>query len=316
MAVLATNLVPRPFFNEDIETDAWRISGGGQAPVKGRDVKGNPFFGLQVGAGKSGAVPSNAPHTLLGTFPNGTVLHVEATIKQVTGTATKVILGVVPTLTTGNSAAANFFEQLVTRSAVTYTGTVTAQTTGDQFLRIGALGTEAMDCTEVRVYAAEESDEYGIFDGNTPDTDTLVYEWTGDPEMSASTVSDVGTDPEPEPVTHSAIARRVAKFLGQADNETILEQAEHHAEIITDYVWGYTRGKGFKPGADEDEVFIDELPARPLRSVIVAATARLANNPEQVTYFVTGDYSERPAVMSGWMLHELQVMNNYRRRWA
>lgn len=113
------------------------------------------------------------------------------------------------------------------------------------------------------------------------------------------------TPPDP-PAPTQDLGERVAKFLGKEGDTDVIARAEFHAEIVTDYVYGYTRGRGFT----------DDIPERPLRSVIVAATARLTGNPEQVSYYVTGDYSERPAVLSGWLLHELQTLNNYRRRWA
>lgn len=106
------------------------------------------------------------------------------------------------------------------------------------------------------------------------------------------------------------IGRRVAAYLGKPASVKTGNLAAQHAAIILEYVRGYTRGKGF---ADVDGT---SKAAAGLEAVIVAATARLTANPEQVANYTAGDYSERPAVMSGWLLHELAVLNNYRRRYA
>lgn len=316
--VVGTNLVLRPRFeNGGGESDAWRVNGGGQAAVKGRDARGNPFYGLQVKKLASGAVPTASPHVSIGTYDAGTVFQFETAIKAMHSTEQKMIIGVVPTLGSNNAGTDNFAEVMApalgTSDSVgeVLTGSFTALTTGEQFLRLHSLGTADIDCLGVRVYEAATADEYGIFDGDTADTEALTYEWTADPYMSPSTVStpdpgdDNGGDPPPagEP---SDLGKRVAAHLGRAGDEDTELQATAHAEIVTDYVWGYTRGKGFT----------DDVPVRPLRSVIVAATARLTGNPEQLSYYVAGDYSEKPAILAGWLLHELAVMNNYRRRYA
>ena len=118
-------------------------------------------------------------------------------------------------------------------------------------------------------------------------------------------------DPEPEPepgaAHHEALARRVAAHLDRAGDESVIDLALGHVEIIESYVYGYTRGAGF---SDQGE------PNRALSNVIVAATAKLTHNPEQVSYYQAGDYSERPMQLQGWTLMEQAVLNNYRRRWA
>lgn len=123
-------------------------------------------------------------------------------------------------------------------------------------------------------------------------------------------------DPEPEPdeldpwELHEALARalgaRVAAFVGQPGNPDVVATAEAQVPIVTEYVRGFTRGRGFR----------DESPAGPLRAVIVSGVARLATNPEQVAHFQTGDYSERPAQLAGWTLAELGVLHRYRRTTA
>ena len=42
----------------------------------------------------------------------------------------------------------------------------------------------------------------------------------------------------------------------------------------------------------------------------MAAAARLVANPEQLTYYATGDYTERPAVLTGYTLAELGVLRD------
>lgn len=123
-------------------------------------------------------------------------------------------------------------------------------------------------------------------------------------------------DPEPEPdeldpwELHDRLARslgaRVAAFVGQPGNPDVVATAEAQVPIVTEYVRGFTRGRGFR----------DESPAGPLRAVIVSGVARLATNPEQVAHFQTGDYSERPAQLAGWTLAELGVLHRYRRTTA
>ena len=100
----------------------------------------------------------------------------------------------------------------------------------------------------------------------------------------------------------ASLAPRVAAMVGlQGDDETV-ETAKAQLPIVSEYVRGYTRGRGFDGSA----------PAGPLMAVIVSATARLATNPEQLTVFTTGDYSERPARLAGWTLAEIGVLHRYR----
>lgn len=114
-------------------------------------------------------------------------------------------------------------------------------------------------------------------------------------------------EPEPSTEHHKALAERVASLLDREGDEETIALATHHVAIIESYVYGYTRGNGF---SDTGE------PNRQLSNVIVAVTAKLTYNPEQVTYYQAGDYSERPQYLTGWTLMEQAVLNNYRRRWA
>lgn len=117
------------------------------------------------------------------------------------------------------------------------------------------------------------------------------------------------TDPDPwdewDELT-TRLAPRVAAYVGRPGDADTTATASAQLPVVAEYVRGYTRGRGFE----------GERPAAPLRAVIVAATARLATNPEQVTVFTTGDYSERPAILAGWTLTELGVLRRYRRTTA
>ena len=114
-------------------------------------------------------------------------------------------------------------------------------------------------------------------------------------------------EPEPSTEHHKALAERVAKLLDLEGDPQTIALATHHVEIIESYVYGYTRGNGFSATGE---------PNRQLSNVIVAVTAKLTYNPEQVTYYQAGDYSERPQYLTGWTLMEQAVLNNYRKRWA
>ena len=164
--------------------------------------------------------------------------------------------------------------------------------------------------SRVRLSPAYPVDSLGIFDGSEEGTEELTYGWTGAVGLSPSVAMPVGWEPEPEepePVdpgeTVTALAAKVATYLDMPEVE---ELAKTHVETVLAYVYGYTRGRGF----------IDQIPAPDLQQVIIAATARLTANPEQTEYYQTGDYSERPARLSGWTLLELAVLNQYRVRWA
>lgn len=95
---------------------------------------------------------------------------------------------------------------------------------------------------------------------------------------------------------------RVAEFLGQGDDSTLVALAGVHAEIIAAMAHAYTRGQGFASGVPNAEV----------AAVITTATARLVANPEQVASTV-GTISERGG-FSGWTLAERFVLNRYRVR--
>lgn len=100
----------------------------------------------------------------------------------------------------------------------------------------------------------------------------------------------------------AALAPRVAAIVGRVGDADTIATAEAQLPLVAEYVRGYTRGRGFT----------DDAPAGPLRAVIVSATARLATNPEQVSVYTVGDYSERPAQLAGWTLTEIGVLHRYR----
>lgn len=104
----------------------------------------------------------------------------------------------------------------------------------------------------------------------------------------------------------SNLAPKVAAYAGRADHAETIEIAEAQLPVIVEYIKGHTRGRGFE----------NPVPASPLLAVIVSACARLVTNPEQVSYYAVGDYSERPAMLAGWTLTELDVLRRYRRTQA
>lgn len=114
------------------------------------------------------------------------------------------------------------------------------------------------------------------------------------------------TDPveptEPVAVLVAALAPRVAAYTGLPTSDT----ATAALPVVIEFVKGYTRDAGF--GAD------GYTPSASLASVLVSVAARVATNPEQVAYFQAGEYAERPAVLNGFTLAELAVLNRYRRR--
>lgn len=101
------------------------------------------------------------------------------------------------------------------------------------------------------------------------------------------------------------IIRHAGRDVAELDPVEVLT-ARDHAMTVLEYVKGYTRDRGF----------IGYAPHRSLQAVIVAAGARLFVNPEQLTYYSTGDYSERPATMTGWTAAELGVLRRFRKRYA
>lgn len=119
----------------------------------------------------------------------------------------------------------------------------------------------------------------------------------------------MATEPEPMPT-----GQDVADYLGRGDDTALVTLASTQVGHMTNLVKSYTRGKGF---IDGDGDFIDDEVAADVKSVIVAATARLVNNPEGVQAETIGGYAVTyGAGGHGWTLAEQFVLNGYRRRLA
>lgn len=96
----------------------------------------------------------------------------------------------------------------------------------------------------------------------------------------------------------------VAAFLGQEDDPVIVALAGQHVGPVVAFARSYTRGEGFDSAR--------HTMAEDLHAVVLAAAARMVNNPEQVEQERLADYSVTPTV--GWTLVELAVLNRYRKR--
>lgn len=104
-----------------------------------------------------------------------------------------------------------------------------------------------------------------------------------------------------------ATARRVATLLGKSEHGPTLDMADMSVRLVAAYAEGYTRSRGWAATG---------VPVPGIAAVVTIAAVRLASNPRQVTYYQTGDYSERPAVLAGWTAAEVQVLRRYRRVWV
>lgn len=308
--LLATNLVPRPLPTVGTATSsAWVKQSGAACQINGMSSRGNQVIGVMI----EGTGYAHAPLGSVESSELSYIINVSGGTAAFTGEYT---VSLVSSLTaaledeTGHSAAHS-----VTAGKVesTITGALAVPPGETVFLRVRCV---AGSSTHGNLHAARVSpepitDELGIFDGDIPDTEELRYEWLGDPELSASQVWAIGAAPDPDPDPgpepgHADMVLRVLRKLNRADDVELIDACTEHVELVTEYVRGYTRGRGFDPATDE--------PARGLQAVIVGAAAKLTSNPEQVSYFQTGDYSERPAVLAGWTLPELAILNNFRRR--
>lgn len=138
------------------------------------------------------------------------------------------------------------------------------------------------------------------------------YVLDGPAEWSHTFPADDGTPPdEGEPPALTAFiagaAGRVARMMGKPEHAPTLDMADMAVRMVMAYAEGYTRGRGWST---------DGVPVPGIAAVVTTAAVRLASNPRQVTYYQSGDYSERPAVMAGWNAAELGVLRRYRRVWA
>lgn len=152
-----------------------------------------------------------------------------------------------------------------------------------------------------------------------PEVEGVVYMVTGEPAPGVEVVVTAAPAPGyafpaeavtswahtfdalPEPYPN---AQAVAAFTGQGEDAAVVALAGEHLPVITAMARAYTRGNGFTAGQPNDEI----------GAVIVAATARLMANPEQLRYRV-GDVSYQSA-FQGWTLAEQAVLNRYRKRAA
>jgi hypothetical protein len=99
-------------------------------------------------------------------------------------------------------------------------------------------------------------------------------------------------------------AADVVTFLGRVGDPYFMVQAQQHVALVTAFVRGYTRGRGFD-GEDEAE--------EDICAVIVTATARLVTNPAQVERESADRYATVGS-FNGFTLPELAILHAYRRR--
>lgn len=110
---------------------------------------------------------------------------------------------------------------------------------------------------------------------------------------------------EPTPVEPvDPRAARVAAFLGEGDDSTVIALAEQALPLVEASVRAYTRGRGFTAGTPNDD----------LEAVIIAAAARLAVNPALHRSETVGDYTANYGGFIGFTLPELSILNRYRER--
>ena len=93
---------------------------------------------------------------------------------------------------------------------------------------------------------------------------------------------------------------QVAAFIGAEDDPDMVALAGHSVRVVSAMAKRYCRGNGFAGGQVESD----------LAAVILAASARLVANPEQVDSQV-GTASIRGG-FKGWTLAERAVLNEYR----
>lgn len=108
------------------------------------------------------------------------------------------------------------------------------------------------------------------------------------------------------PDTGTPLPVKVCRFLGLTPEGDALALAEQHTRVVTTFVHGYTRGRGFT----------GRVPNMDLEDVIISATARYVVNPQQATRQQIGDQSILYATLEGFTLAEKAVLHRYRRRTA
>lgn len=276
-----------------------------------RDPRGNHLYGLQVGQ-NSGAVQTD----IEGVEPGDTL---------------RLYLQV----RTGALHAGLYRDRLaepvegehgadISETGVTQVDLIAPEGDGLLWLKLWGMSSAQVEGARLsKVEPGAEDDGLGIFDGYTEDTEERAYQWDGEPNESTSTAVDLLAEPEepeePEEPgypgdggTVASLVPKVLQFAGIKSTEARLAMVTLHVDAVTAYVYGYTRGRGFIPEPGTGVL----VPRTDVENVIISAAARLAVNPRQMSYYTTGDYSERPAVLAGWTLLERAVLNNYRVRWA
>lgn len=273
-----------------------------------RDPRGNPLYGLQVGQN------SEAVQTDIEGVEPGDTLRLYLQVR------------------TGALHAGLYRDRLaepvegehgadISETGVTQVDLIAPEGDGLLWLKLWGMSSAAVEGTRLsKVEPDSEDDGLGIFDGYTEDTEERAYQWDGEPNESTSTAVDLLAEPEePEEPgypgdggTADSLVPKVLQFAGITSTEKRVAMVTLHVDAVTAYVYGYTRGRGFIPEPGTGVL----VPRKDVENVIIAAAARLAVNPRQMSYYTTGDYSERPAVLAGWTLLERAVLNNYRVRWA
>lgn len=314
MAVLARNKIKRPKLVGTSPSDVWTDPAGVPASVGGRDSWNNVIAGVHVQSNTA-----TTPVTDVDGLTAGATVHIWAGSVMNRNNHEMAFELITDTGQAYNPSGPASFSYVSSGGygVQDIHGTVTVpEPGGDMFLRVHVVnGADTLGLQSIRLSEQDEPDDLGIFDGDTLDpAGELPYSWTGEPYESESIAGTVAPDPEPdpdpdpEPVPEPTdLAANVAAFLGRPGDVETIALATVHVGIVTGYVYGYTRGRGFTESG---------VPKPDLSGVITAATARLTSNPEQVSYYATGDYSERPAVLAGWTLPELAVLHRYRRRYA
>lgn len=155
----------------------------------------------------------------------------------------------------------------------------------------GLTGTPT-EAGEWTIYAAE-LDDYG--------------DPAGEKAIAVTVTSPVVVDPDPgEPEPVDATPQKVLRFMGLEATPEALSTAREHTRVVTTFVHGYTRGRGFTgrtPGLD-------------IEDVIISATSRYMLNPQQAKRQQIGDQSITYASLEGFTLAEKAVLHRYRRRTA
>lgn len=123
---------------------------------------------------------------------------------------------------------------------------------------------------------------------------------------------DAQVEPEPEPETPPApggvSGASLLAFVGQdAADPELVALADQHLAAVTAMAKAYTRDRGFTA---------DGTPKEDVAAVLMTATARLLDNPQQNQREAYGDYQVTSTPFVGWSLVELAVLNRYRVRTA